>query len=240
MKPPTAPAAAPASASVPAPMPTPPQDPVAPRRSAAAPLRKPRRRLTPDARLPLILDAALETFATQGYTAARIDDIAARAGLSKGGFYAHFSSKEGLFVALLQRKLDPPALPVQALLAGVADTGELVRRLVAKLYATLDDPQAIAVVRLLFTEGSRLPQAVELWRQHSLETLLGDLAELLSRAERLGLVRPGVAAREPWLLLAPLVYGVVRQVIFGNRTGPTLAELRQAHIDQLCEWLAPT
>ena len=59
-------------------------------------------------RVQQILDAALVEFAERGFTAARMDDIAARCGLSKGGLYAHFQSKDGIFEALLARSLVPP------------------------------------------------------------------------------------------------------------------------------------
>ena len=53
-------------------------------------------------RVGQILDAALQEFSAAGYAGARMDDIAARAGLSKGGLYAHFASKEEVFEALLR------------------------------------------------------------------------------------------------------------------------------------------
>lgn len=53
-----------------------------------------RQRLPADVRNRQILDAALAVFSERGFEAARMDDIAARAGLSKGGLYAHFRSKD--------------------------------------------------------------------------------------------------------------------------------------------------
>nr|WP_246253939.1 helix-turn-helix domain-containing protein [Comamonas jiangduensis] len=57
-----------------------------------------------------ILDAALAEFSRQGYNAARMEDIARSAGLSKGGLYAHFPSKESLLQQLLARVLEAPLL----------------------------------------------------------------------------------------------------------------------------------
>ncbi len=48
-----------------------------------------------------ILEAALDQFAAHGYEAASVDEICARAGVSKGAFYHHFESKQALFLALL-------------------------------------------------------------------------------------------------------------------------------------------
>jgi AcrR family transcriptional regulator len=50
-----------------------------------------------------ILDAALACFAARGYHETSVDDIAARAGLSKGAIYWHFAGKRELFLALVDR-----------------------------------------------------------------------------------------------------------------------------------------
>ncbi|AOJ05371.1 MULTISPECIES: TetR/AcrR family transcriptional regulator [Burkholderia] len=76
----------------------------------AAPARPPRCRLPADVRINQILDAALAEFSASGFAGARIDDIAARAGMSKGGVYTHFGSKDEIFEALLERSLTPPLL----------------------------------------------------------------------------------------------------------------------------------
>ena len=68
------------------------------------------RRLPAHERRGQILDAALHEFSERGFGAARMDDIAARAGLSKGGLYAHFESKDAVFRALMQRMLMPNLL----------------------------------------------------------------------------------------------------------------------------------
>jgi AcrR family transcriptional regulator len=57
----------------------------------------------------LLLDAAAGVFAERGYAGASVDRIAAAAGLSKGTFYWHFDSKEALFLALVDERIDAPA-----------------------------------------------------------------------------------------------------------------------------------
>jgi AcrR family transcriptional regulator len=53
-----------------------------------------------------ILDAALASFSRYGYDAASVSEICRRAGVTKGGFYYHFPSKQALFLELLERWLD--------------------------------------------------------------------------------------------------------------------------------------
>jgi AcrR family transcriptional regulator len=68
-----------------------------------------------DTRLRL-LSAALEAVVERGFDACSVDDIAARAGYSKGAFYWHFSSKDELFLALLEEVVDRPWLEAIKLL----------------------------------------------------------------------------------------------------------------------------
>src|ERR1700676_238021 len=60
-----------------------------------------------DARPQEILEAALAVFAEKGFAAARMDDIALRARVSKGTIYLYFPSKEAVFKALIQEMLGP-------------------------------------------------------------------------------------------------------------------------------------
>src|SRR5882762_9680495 len=55
-----------------------------------------------------LLEAALEVFADRGYRDASVDEIAERAGYSKGAIYFHFSGKDDLFFALLEERIDRP------------------------------------------------------------------------------------------------------------------------------------
>lgn len=88
--------------------------PTQPQTAAASP--RTRIRLEPEVRKQLILDAALAEFSAHGFTATRIDDIAKRAGLSKGGFYAHNPSKEEVFSALLASSVAIEDLDVEGII----------------------------------------------------------------------------------------------------------------------------
>src|SRR5580693_6909517 len=55
-----------------------------------------------------LLEAAMEVFARRGYRDASVDEIAERAGYSKGAIYFHFSGKDDLFFALLEDRIDQP------------------------------------------------------------------------------------------------------------------------------------
>src|SRR5207249_4572777 len=64
----------------------------------------------------LLLEAAAQVFTQRGYRGATVDAILAEAGLSKGAFYWHFSSKEELFHTLLQERIERPIQEIIELL----------------------------------------------------------------------------------------------------------------------------
>src|SRR3954471_15422526 len=89
---------------------------------------EPRWRRLPEERPRQILEAAFAVFAERGLAAARLEDIAKRAGVSKGTIYLYFSNKEELFrevvrstvIAMIERgeaRLESERDPRQALLA---------------------------------------------------------------------------------------------------------------------------
>ena len=67
--------------------------------------KKPRWKRRPDARPNEIANAALDVFASEGFEAARLDDIAKLAGVSKGTIYLYFPSKEDLLVASVEHRI---------------------------------------------------------------------------------------------------------------------------------------
>ena len=184
-----------------------------------------------------ILDAALVEFSERGFAAARMDDIARRCGLSKGGLYAHFAGKEEVFEALLTRSLAPPDLgEMPALAAGVRPMAQWV---VNKLYDSLGRPGAVATLRLLVAESGRVPHLIELWKCNVVQphlTLLGDI--LRAHAVQEGVV-PSVITQEPWLALSPVVHALLSQVVLGGADPQDLDHYRQGHVALLCELLDP-
>lgn len=67
-----------------------------------------------------LLDAAAQVFAARGFHAASVDEIAEAAGYTKGAVYSNFSSKEELFLALLDRQIDQAVEVLEGILAEAA------------------------------------------------------------------------------------------------------------------------
>lgn len=84
---------------------------------------EPRRRIGYEPRRRVILEAALEAFAQDGYRAATMEDIARRAGITKAVLYDHFPSKDALHRAVLERERDALLAHVRAQLAEPGEAG---------------------------------------------------------------------------------------------------------------------
>ncbi|KOF53739.1 MULTISPECIES: TetR/AcrR family transcriptional regulator [unclassified Achromobacter] len=196
-----------------------------------------RRRLPSSVRIGQILDAALLEFSASGYAGARMDAIAQRAGLSKGGVYAHFSSKEEMFEALLVRHLHPAPLDVDALLDGAATRQELAERIVSHLYASLARPDIACMLRLLLAESGRVPHLAARWRRAAADAQQRDVSRLIEGARRRGLCGNGVVAAHPWLLLSPLVHALVMTML-GEPERVNLPARQRAHVALVSEMLS--
>ena len=206
----------------------------------AVPIEAPaRQRLAPEVRVLQILDAALVEFSERGFNAARMDDIARRCCLSKGGLYAHFQSKEQVFKALLTRLLAPPQWENQPPPAVTAGTRAFAQWVVDGLYAALGPPSSVAAMRLLVAESARVQGLVNLWEDSVVQPQVAILGKMLeSRMVQDGRP-PSVLVRQPWLVIAPLVHTLLHQMIFGRADPERVASHRQAHIDLLTELLEP-
>ncbi len=99
-----------------------------------------------------ILSVAMECFTTRGYDATGIAELCARAGLSKGGFYHHFRSKEEVFLDLYRRWIDGIEDSIQAVAGSVES---FPRKL--ELLATL-------LSEVLRESAGQMPMFLEFWR----------------------------------------------------------------------------
>ena len=91
-------------------------------------------RLPRDQRRVQLLDAASEVFASKGYHAAAMDEIADAAGVSKPVLYQHFPSKLDLYLALLDQSCDRLVEVVEEALASTDDNADRVIATVAAFY----------------------------------------------------------------------------------------------------------
>ncbi|MCR9245959.1 MAG: TetR/AcrR family transcriptional regulator [bacterium] len=165
----------------------------------------------PELRSRLITSATAE-FAAAGYNGARLDAIAERAGVTKGGVYFHFAGKEDLFFAVIDHWRDRRRRQLQVPAIGPGGAGAALRRFLASYLAFhFGEPDATHLLRVLATElrGRFTTQLREDDRQEQrwLRARLRDLLVEGGRDGTLFVPDPAPVA----FLLAAAVYGVLEQ-----------------------------
>lgn len=168
-----------------------------------------RRTRRPEARPDEILDAALAVFGETGFAAARVEDIAARAGLSKGAIYIYFDSKQAMLRALVRRLADRLVGAAEALVETEGGDAEAtLRTVLGFVVRQVSDPKVSAAPRLVLAEAQRFPEIAALYREL-----------VIVRARRLigGLCRRGVAQG--------VFRDVDRDILIRAGVGPILAHM---------------
>ncbi|MCZ2823055.1 MULTISPECIES: TetR/AcrR family transcriptional regulator [unclassified Modestobacter] len=142
-------------------------------------LQRPKRRR--EATVERLLDAALQTFAEQGFAAASVEDICSRGGLTRGAFYSSFRSKDELFEALMTREVERDLARVAELLTGLADEPDPLAAAVDRVLGAFRCDRTWALVVTEYTlHAARNPEAAEVLRRHD-EQVGSRLAELVDR-----------------------------------------------------------
>jgi AcrR family transcriptional regulator len=170
-----------------------------------------------DARAPEILDAALAVFAQKGFAATRLDDIAARAGITKGTIYLYFDSKQALFEALARQSVGSQIDQVQAQVAlfpgSSADLLRLVLTTMGRFAMTSD---RIVLPRLVLAEAANFPELAEFWRREIIERGIALLSGIIRRGIERGEFRQVEPHHVVRLCVAPLLMIMLWRTTFAQ------------------------
>ena len=178
--------------------------------------RGPKFRRRAEARPDEVLDAALELFIEKGFAATRVEDIAKRAGLSKGAVYLYFSSKEAVLEGLVRRAIIPVAdTALEALRNYEGDPRIIISTVIKMLGQRFADPRMIAVPRIVFREVVGFPHLAEMYRIEVLDKVIPVATGLIRRGVEQGYLRqvdPELTIRS---IVGPLMLHLVLAEVFG-------------------------
>ena len=117
-----------------------------------------------DARPTEILAAALAEFVEHGFAATKLEDVARRAGITKGTLYLYFESKEALFKAVVRETIVPLLAAAERMVDDHAGSPEqLLRRLVLQWWESLDAAQLAGIPKLVVSEAANFPELAQFW-----------------------------------------------------------------------------
>ena len=134
-----------------------------------------------------IIAAALKIFAVKGFAGAKMEAIAAEAGLSKGAVYLYFPTKEDVFRAVVERAVAPnvDALGKLALDADLP-FADRVRLLLPRLGEVLTSAPIGAVAKMVLGESRNFPELAKVWHDNVVAKGISLLCRLVEKAQETG------------------------------------------------------
>ena len=192
------------------------------------------RKAEPAARRDAILDAALTVFAERGFEAARLDDVAVRAGVAKGTLYLYFKDKEALFEEVVRSA----ASPIVERLSVLAAAPDMPMATMLDALFSLFEKEVLGtrrklLIRLIIAEGPRFPRIAEFYFRDVISRIMPMLGKIAQRAAERGELPNDAVARYPQLVAAPLLLSVIWDGLFARISPLDVADFLRAHRDVL-------
>ncbi len=183
-----------------------------------------------------ICAAALAVFAEKGFAAAKLDEIARRAGVSKGTLYLYFKDKEELFRAVVRDTVSPNIEAVQAQLRQLDLPFEQIVRAFLPRFAELTTRLPIgAVAKMVIGESRNFPELAKVWHDVVLSKAIATLTGIIDRAQQRGEVRAGDPRLQAFSLMGAMMMGVIWHETLEPAGGEPLdlQRLASQHVDTI-------
>ena len=169
----------------------------------------------PKARADEILTAAIEVFGEVGFARAKLDDVAKKAGVSKGTLYLYFDSKEELFRRLPERLVPCFAAAEQFVRESQVSAREMLEWFIRRSWDAIRQPEMVRIARLVHAELANFPELARFYIDAVILRNRSLLNQILKRGAASGEFRP--VPHDFVLRAVPslLVHGAMYQRGFG-------------------------
>ena len=184
--------------------------------------------------------AALEVFAEKGFAAARVEEIARRAGVSKGTLYLYFKDKEDLFRAVVRDAIAPNVAAItEAISTMEAPFAEVIRVFLAGFAEREARLPLGAVAKMVIGESRNFPELARVWHDEVASKAIGALAAFVRGAQERGEARAGDPRLYAFSLIGPMVLGALWRATLVPAGGQPLdlAELSRQHAETVLRGL---
>jgi AcrR family transcriptional regulator len=163
-----------------------------------------------------VLDAALELFTKQGFATTTVDEIASKAGISKGAVYNYFPSKKAILEGLVRRAVEPVIEKASEVMGSSdGDPRPLIRQIMQMFLSVLSDPNAFSVPILVIREAVNAPDIAQIYRTQVLEKVVPKFAAMIERGVEGGHIRAVDAELTVRSVMGPLLLHIILAKVFG-------------------------
>ena len=193
-----------------------------------------------DARPAEILAAALACFKERGFTATRLDDVAAKAGVTKGTIYLYYPSKEELFKAVVRSELVPNIERMEAAVQDTPVSAAMMLEQLCMFWGQHIVPSPISVIpKLVIAEAGNFPELARFYLEVAVHRGIALIAALLYRGIASGEFRPVDVEHVVYCVLGPLLFTVLWQHSLGPHDDRPLdvQAVCRAHLDLMLHGL---
>jgi AcrR family transcriptional regulator len=169
----------------------------------------PRWQRRPDARPEEILRAAMEIFVERGFAATRLDEVGARAGVSKGTVYLYFSNKEELFFSTVRESIVPHIQSGEQLIADFHGRPiDLLREMYEGWAAVVTDPLLGGLCKLMIAEAANFPDVARFYMTEVVQRTRAMFAVIIQRCVEAGELRPAAVDLVVREITTPVLFAV--------------------------------
>lgn len=191
-----------------------------------------KRELQKEARRVAIIDAALEEFTAQGFTATKLDDVAVRAGIGKGTIYLYFDSKESLFEEVVRRNLLGGREMVENFVATFeGSTEELLAQHFRNMYLFTQNEKIPPLMALVTGEAVRFPALSRFFYDEVIKPTQDLMRRIVRRGIERGEFRADADDLYVQILFAPVLLGALNRLQYATVAPIDFDKYVEQHID---------
>jgi len=193
-----------------------------------------------DARPAEIAAAAYKVFSDKGYAAAKLDDIAAEAGISKGALYLYFDTKQDIFQAVVAQAFVANIQAIEAMVeAYKGKVADLIRAIVPKVAEIASVSPLGKMLKLVIGESGNFPELARVWHDKLVARALAMMTGLIRRGQEAGEFRSGDPRFFALSLISPMVTAVIFRETFepAGAKGFDIPALMKQHVETVMSGL---
>lgn len=167
---------------------------------------KPRWERRKEARPQELLAAAVDIFVERGFSSTRLEDVARRAGVSKGTLYLYYANKEDLFKAVVRQTILPMLGEAESSVAEFeGHSADLLRSIILSWWHRVGATKASGISKLILAEADNFPDLARFYQQEVMSRGMRMISSMLERGVARGEFRAIDIAQTSQVLIAPML-----------------------------------
>ena len=172
-------------------------------------------------------------FLENGFALAKVEEIARRAGVSKGTVYLYFSTKEALFEEMVRADFLPLIEGLTNLVMADENMSAIdqLRLIGDTMYREIAGTDRRLITHLVIAEGPRFPWLTEFYHREIMSKGKELIRSVLIRGEARGEFKADGLKAYPEILMAPTIVGALFAILFARHQPMDLEAFRQAHTE---------